>query len=265
LIVDDVEMNLFVARLLLRPYGLNVDTVSSGYEAIEKIKEGNVYDVIFMDHMMPKMDGIDATKIIRSLNYVCPIVALTANAVAGQADMFLSNGFNDFISKPIDIRVLDAVLNKHIRNKKNSLASGQQIRAYDQSQEMNKGGNYMEGDKLFNVPGLNVEQGLDVFDGEMEDYISALNSFIKNAPEVMDKLHNVTNENLSEYAINIHGLKSISGWICAENIRANAAVLETLAKAGDLSGVIAQNDKFIKDAEAFVKDLGAFLEKYSSE
>jgi hypothetical protein len=123
----------------------------------------------------------------------------------------------------------------------------------------------MEGDMLFNMPGLNVEQGLDVFDGEMEDYISALNSFIKNVPEVIEKLRNVTNENLPEYAINIHGLKSISGWICAENIRANAAVLEALAKAGDLSGVMVQNHKFLKDTEAFVKDLATLLEKHSGE
>jgi hypothetical protein len=123
----------------------------------------------------------------------------------------------------------------------------------------------MDDDMLLNLPGLNAEQGLDVFDGEMEDYISALNSFVKNAPEVMDKLRNVTKENLPEYAISIHGLKSISGWICAETVRANAADLEALAKAGDFSAVTAQNDKFLNDTEAFVKNLGALLEKYSGE
>jgi hypothetical protein len=135
--------------------------------------------------------------------------------------------------------------------------------------DVNKSGKgeviFMEDEMLFDMPGLDVEQGLDVFDGEMEDYISALYSFLKNAPEVMDKLRNVEKENLSEYAINIHGLKSISGWICAEKIRASAADLEAMAKAGDFSGVLAQNDKFLKDTGAFIKDLGALLEKYSGE
>jgi CheY-like chemotaxis protein/HPt (histidine-containing phosphotransfer) domain-containing protein len=117
LIVDDVESNLYVARGLMAPYGLSIDTALSGYEAVEKIKNGASYDIIFMDHMMPKMDGIEASKIIRGTGYKMPIVALTANALTGQADVFLNNGFDDFISKPIDIRQLNAVLNRMIRDK----------------------------------------------------------------------------------------------------------------------------------------------------
>jgi PAS domain S-box-containing protein len=117
LIVDDVETNLFVARGLMASYGLSIDTAVSGFDAIDKIKEGSDYDVIFMDHMMPKMDGIEATKIIRTLGYSKPVIALTANAIAGQAEMFLKSGFDDFISKPIDIRQLNYVLNKLIRDK----------------------------------------------------------------------------------------------------------------------------------------------------
>jgi len=117
LIVDDTETNLYVAKGLMEPYGLKIYTASSGLEAIEKVKSGNVYDIIFMDHMMPKMDGIEATQIIRDLGYAKPIVALTANAVAGQAEMFVSSGFDAFISKPIDIRQLNTVLNKFIRDK----------------------------------------------------------------------------------------------------------------------------------------------------
>ena len=117
LIVDDVETNIYVARGLMAPYGLKMDAAASGPEAIEKIKSGQVYDIIFMDHMMPQMDGIEATQIIRELGYAHPIVALTANAVSGQADVFLGSGLDDFISKPIDIRKLDAVLNKLVRDK----------------------------------------------------------------------------------------------------------------------------------------------------
>jgi len=117
LIVDDVETNLYVAAGLMKLYRLQIDTVMSGREAIAKIKSHKVYDIIFMDHMMPELDGIITTKYIRGFGYTAPIVALTANAVAGQAEFFQQNGFDDFISKPIDIRRLDSVLTKLIRDK----------------------------------------------------------------------------------------------------------------------------------------------------
>jgi PAS domain S-box-containing protein len=117
LVVDDVETNLYVTRGLLTPYGLSVETASSGFEAIEKIKDGLTWDIIFMDHYMPVMDGIEAAKIIRSMGYKLPIVALTANVITGQAEIFFANGFDDFISKPIDIRYLNVVLNKLVRDR----------------------------------------------------------------------------------------------------------------------------------------------------
>jgi len=117
LVVDDVKINLYVAAGLLKFYQLQIDTVMSGRETIDKIKNGDVYDIIFMDHMMSEMDGIETTKYLRDLGYVNPIVALTANAMTGQADMFMQNGFDDFISKPIDLHRLDAVLNRFIRDK----------------------------------------------------------------------------------------------------------------------------------------------------
>ena len=117
LIVDDFETNLYVAEGLMSPYSLQIDTAISGEIAIENIKSGKVYDVIFMDHMMPEMDGIEATKILRNMGYKGVIVALTANAISGNAEMFKNNGFDDFISKPVDIRTLDLILNTHIRDK----------------------------------------------------------------------------------------------------------------------------------------------------
>ena len=117
LIVDDLESNLYVTKGLMLPYRLTIDTVISGFQAIDKIKNGHLYDIVFMDHMMPKMDGVEATKRMRALGYKRPIVALTANAVAGQMDMFLANGFDDFISKPIDVRHLNTVLKKFVRDK----------------------------------------------------------------------------------------------------------------------------------------------------
>jgi hypothetical protein len=120
----------------------------------------------------------------------------------------------------------------------------------------------MEISDFDSLPGLDVERGLEeVFDGEMDDYMTALSSFTKNTPETIDKLRVVTAENLQEYAVNIHGLKSISAWICAEGIRSVAAELEAMAKAGDLSGVLARNDKFLTEVETFLKDLQAAMNK----
>ena len=117
LIVDDMVMNIEVAKGLMNLYKLNIDTAISGYEAIEKVRSGKTYDIIFMDHMMPNMDGLETTRIIRDLGYELPIVALTANVVAGQAEMFIDNGFNDYISKPIDVHKLDYLLKNLIRDK----------------------------------------------------------------------------------------------------------------------------------------------------
>jgi len=117
LIVDDIETNLYVAKGLMSPYGLSIETANSGFEMIEKIKSGAVFDIIFLDHFMPQMDGIEAAKIIREMGYTRPIIALTANAIIGQAEIFLANGFDGFISKPIDIRQLNDTLNKLVRDK----------------------------------------------------------------------------------------------------------------------------------------------------
>jgi len=121
LIVDDVDINLFVAKEMLLPYGLEIDLAASGAEAIEKVKSGN-YDLIFMDHIMPLMTGIQTTFQIRKWEELesvagnprkrITIVALTANAISGVKEMFIDNGFDDFISKPIDLHQLDEILKK---------------------------------------------------------------------------------------------------------------------------------------------------------
>jgi CheY-like chemotaxis protein len=108
---------LYVAEGLLSPYKLKIETANSGFATIEKIENGNRYDIIFMDHMMPRMDGIETTEKLRQLGYKGIIVALTANALVGNDEMFSRHGFDGFIPKPIDVRQLNAVLNKFIRDR----------------------------------------------------------------------------------------------------------------------------------------------------
>ena len=117
LLVDDVDTNLYVAEGLLAPYKLRVETAGSGFTTLDLIKSGKSYDVIFMDHMMPLMDGIETTGQLRALGYDGAIVVLTANALVGNDEMFLEKGFDGFISKPIDIEQLNMVLNRFVRDR----------------------------------------------------------------------------------------------------------------------------------------------------
>ena len=121
LVVDDMALNLEVAQSLMRPYGMQIDAAPSGKIAVAKLMNQSVkYSAIFMDYMMPEMDGVEATNKIRALNsdYAknIPIIALTANAMANSEKIFLDNGFNDVLIKPIDIAKLDIILKKWVRD-----------------------------------------------------------------------------------------------------------------------------------------------------
>jgi len=117
LVVDDVDTNLYVVKGLLAFYDLNVETCISGYEALDKVKQGKVYDIIFMDYMMPGLNGIEAMQGIRSMGYTNPIIVLTANAMIGKAEEFIEKGFDGFISKPIQTKHLNKILQKYIKSK----------------------------------------------------------------------------------------------------------------------------------------------------
>jgi CheY-like chemotaxis protein len=122
LVVDDFPMNLDVAAGMLRKYKMQVDCATSGQEAVDRIAAGEpVYNAVFMDHMMPEMDGVEATKLIRSIGteyaQKIPVIALTANAVAGSEQMFLENGFNAFLPKPLNVMLLDSVIQRWVRDR----------------------------------------------------------------------------------------------------------------------------------------------------
>ena len=120
LIVDDNATNLQVARGLMSPYKMALDTATSGFKAIDLLKK-NRYDIIFMDHMMPEMDGIETTRCIRQMEgdyfKTVPIIALTANAMSDARKMFLESGMDDFIAKPIEIAEMHRVLKKYVQSK----------------------------------------------------------------------------------------------------------------------------------------------------
>jgi signal transduction histidine kinase/CheY-like chemotaxis protein/HPt (histidine-containing phosphotransfer) domain-containing protein/HAMP domain-containing protein len=238
LIVDDVKSNLFVARGLLAPYGLQIEVVDSGVEAVNKIREGNVYDIIFMDHMMPVMDGIEATKIIRGTGYDRPIVALTANALVGQAEMFMQNGFDAFIPKPIDSRKLNAVLNDFIRNKK----PPEIVEAARQEQLKKELKGKANRKKL----------------SELEKYflIDAETS-VNKLEEIYAKTGALGEDDREAYKITVHGMKSALANIGETGLSETAYRLEQAA--------IEKNTSVITDeTHAFIDALKSLIEKLTS-
>jgi signal transduction histidine kinase/DNA-binding NarL/FixJ family response regulator len=272
LVVDDVETNLDVAKGLMLPYGLSIDTASSGSEAIGKIRaagdgdEASRYDAIFMDHMMPGMDGLEAVRIIRnelSGNYgrTVPIIALTANALAGNEKMFLAHGCNAFISKPIDIMQLDTALNTWVRDKQSveTLKKAEMELAKTRKNEPDTSGIL---DNI-TVAGIDTVQGQQRYNGETA-YLNILRSWCLHTPALLEKLKDPSPESLPEYSIAVHGLKGSSYGIFANDIGKKAEELEGFAKAGDLSSVQAANSIFIETVELLLADLEKLLEKAAS-
>ena len=223
LIVDDVDTNLFVARGLMRPYGLVIESATSGFEALEKIQAGNQYDIIFMDHMMPKMDGIETTKLIRIEGYTKPIVALTANAVTGQEDVFLKNGFDGFISKPIDIRQLNNVLNKLIRDK-HPIKKRHAIAAEDT---------------------YNENEILNVFLKDAKRILPVFNEFIVSSDGYDLKL----------FTISAHAMKSALYNIHEKEGSALAEKLEKASKLGDITFLKNETKNLVKIINTIVQKI----------
>jgi CheY-like chemotaxis protein len=243
------------------PYGLTIDCVLSGPEAIEKIRREEVkYDAVFMDHMMPGMDGIETTRIIRNeigseYAKTVPIIALTANALAGNEEMFLAAGFNAFIAKPIDIMRLDVILNQWVRDKQTeeTLRKAEQEKAAGITEAS---GGIPENAKL---EGMDFEAGLKRYETE-EVYIEILRSFLTHTPGLLEKLRSLTPETLPDYAVAVHGLKGASYGVCAMEIGREAEELEHAAKAGDYEKVESKNAAFISRVEADLEALGELLE-----
>jgi len=244
LIVDDVETNLYVAKGLMLPYGLKIDIASSGFEAIDKIKEGATYDVVFMDHMMPKMDGIETTKQLRKMGYAKPIVALTANALTGQAEIFLSNGFDDFISKPIDIHQLNRTINKLIRDKQPSEVIEAALK---EKAEMDKK--------------RTLSQGFQQAD------LQLVKIFARDAGKAVDIIKKCIQNNFSDekdlqlYIINIHAMKSALANIGEKELSAAANRLEQAGREKGVNVLLSETDDFLEKIDMVIKEIKKKEEK----
>jgi CheY-like chemotaxis protein len=270
LVVDDVPTNLDVARGMMKPYGMQIDCVTSGQAAIDLIRKAEPrYNAVFMDHMMPEMDGIEATRIIREeigTEYAktVPIIALTANAIVGNEDMFLSKGFQAFLSKPIDIMRMDVAINHWVRDKELEKKLSVNLQKEEGVSNISQK-NYLDGGKRFTIEGLDIVDGLKRFGEDEEIYLDAVKSYAKNTPPLVDQIRSCTKENLGDYAIIVHGIKSSSRTIGAEALGSRAEILEHAAKAGDFALVNAQNSGFINAVETLLQDLSNLIQEISRE
>ena len=242
LIVDDVETNIYVAKGLMSPYKLKIDSADSGFAAIDKIKRGNSYDIIFMDHMIPKMDGIEATKIIREMGYNRPIVSLTANAVAGQSALFIGNGFDDYITKPIDIRELNVVLNKLIRDKQSPQVIEELRKQSVAEQPVNR----------LQHPVVN-KHSVEIFLRDAKKTLSVLEALSENDGYSHE-------DNWKTYIINVHGIKTALANIGKMELSAKALKLEMAGRERKTGVIISDTPVFVDALKAYIDELNTHMD-----
>jgi signal transduction histidine kinase/CheY-like chemotaxis protein len=292
LVVDDAAVNLDLARGIMKPYGITVDCVSSGQAAIDRIRRGEpIYNAVFMDHMMPGMDGIETLRIIRNeiggdYAETLPVIALTADAVTGNEDMFLNSGFQGFLSKPIDIIKMNEAIERWVRDRELEKELGID-RPPAEEPGLPEAGDiniveswYPETDlgeeewrRLREVEtnlvvadalraaapeGLDWKKGLDRFGGDGRFYTETLRSYAVHTPALLDSIRGVGA--LENYAVTIHRIKGSSYGISADVVGRKAERLEHAARAGNLVLVEAENKELIAMAEQFIVRLNDLLD-----
>ena len=206
LVVDDYEMNLMVAKNLMKVYDFVPDVVQSGREAITRAEEKE-YDVIFMDHMMPDLDGLQTLDILKEQGYLgsrTKVIALTANAIAGAKEYYISKGFDDYLTKPIDAEALEDMLLKYMPKKKILKKA---------------------------ISDVKHDRTLTSNDDERQALIKIFVSTIDESAKKLDEFKE--NSDIKNYTIKVHGLKSTARLIGEMSISKKAEALEKAGNAGD--------------------------------
>ena len=243
LIVDDNEVNLAVCVGLLKPLNVQMDTAISGAEAIDKISN-NMYDLIFMDHMMPEMDGIETTHIIRRMHPEyddVPIIALTANALENAKGMFLVEGMNDFMPKPIELGVFLNMVKTWLPEDKIIQLSGDDIIVQNEVEEE------------LTIPGIDVKGAVRLL-GSVNIYKNVLNQYYKGIEKKRQVISDAYEQgDWDRYTTEVHALKSSSRQIGAVQL---GDLAEKLEKAGDAKDIlfISENTPELLETYVALKD-----------
>ena len=265
LIVDDNIVNLKVSTGLMQPYNMQITTARSGPEAI-KILQSKDIDLVFMDHMMAGMDGVEATRIIRSMKdeyyQKLPVIALTANAVNGARELFIKSGFNDFLAKPIELSVLDRILRKNLPK--------EYMQAPTRNYYTKWGRRKSDMSEGVNSPLLDVKKGIAYIGGNEEAYKEILFLYIKESEKKIKQIAELFEQrDMENYGVEVHALKGASLSIGAVRLFELAKELEAIAKAGNLDAVERKNGILLKlygeVAEAARKYMGDMEETTSHQ
>lgn len=247
LVVDDVPMNLKVVKGLLKGTLLQIDTASSGEECLEMLLKKK-YDIVFLDHMMPGLDGIETRKeMIKQsspYNAKVPVIMLTANAMVGAREQYVKQGFIDYLAKPI--------IEEELRSKIISYMPSGLICYEESSQKQTVEGDGERRQRLSKI--LNVEEGLMYVGGEMDFYIEILEEYCsddrgKRLAECFAQA------DYERYRIEVHALKSTSYSIGALDLATKAKNLEEAAKQDDESYIKSHNDALLSDYEKLVESI----------
>ncbi len=238
LIVDDNIINLKVAVGLMQPYHMQLMTVDSGKAAISMLRSKDI-DIVFMDHMMPELDGVETTRLIRETEgeyyKKLPIIALTANAVNGVREMFIEAGLNDFIAKPIELSALDRVLKAWLP--RNYIMP-------PVSADYGKNDRRKSKKKEYSDSGLiSVSKGMGYTGGVEDAYYEILEMYVRKGEEKRSQINSFAEkEDWKNYIIEVHALKSTSLSIGAVELSELAKKLELAGKAGDYDTIIKENN-----------------------
>ncbi|MCI9161722.1 MAG: response regulator [Lachnospiraceae bacterium] len=255
LIVDDNVINRKVARGFLKNYGFDLTEAESGPEAIERVRE-NRYDLIFMDHMMPDMDGVEAAGIIRrdcGENGASPVmIALTANAMEGMRERFLENNFQDFIAKPLDRTELNQLLLRWVPEK------------YRQT-EGEKAESKPLDPEAFRIRGVDMDAVMKYYSGDEEGFVELLELYCIDGKRKTKLLCEVVESDILRYQIEVHGLKSASANIGAMEVSALARGQENAAVQGDRESIRSQFPLLLAEYENLLANIQQFLEQRRRE
>ncbi|MBR6390194.1 MAG: response regulator, partial [Lachnospiraceae bacterium] len=285
LLVDDNEMNLKVAAGLLKLNGIKPNLAFSGAEAIERMKE-TPYDLVFLDHMMPEMDGMETLKILKENDLIpkgCAVIALTANAVVGARDLYLNAGFSDYLSKPIDVERLEDKLIKFLPAEMIEMRSADtgddggdddiEILEFapgeglDQAEEPSEEG--YDIDTIISRAmhsSLDVSAGIEYCGGDRGLYAELLSDYAGEYEDRRTKLGEyLKSANVKKYQILVHSLKSTSLTIGAEEMYADAKRMEEAAAAGDIPYMDAHHDELMSRYAAQVLEVSEIVGANSTQ
>lgn len=284
LAVDDTVMNLTVIKGLLKRTRVQVEEAQSGRECMEMCRKKR-YDIIFLDHRMPEMDGIETLHAMlqdpENRNMGVPVIALTANALSGAREEYLSAGFNDYLSKPVNTDQLESMMLEYLPKEKvkpygpspslkgagqaDGGASSGEEDYLDEDQEEEEGGEEILPDWLRKLPDINVSDGIK-FCGSAQNYLSALKNYVEAVPSDSQEIRKYReNNDIRGYTIKVHALKSSSRIIGAAKLSELAAKLEDAGNSGNMAFIIARTTAMLKMYEALYEELKPLLPSEEEE